>query len=83
MRQTGGSALGLISTRSTPASSATLWASLMLTIPIGSPSKPDKRTSGTPVISSLILLGAGCRPAALLIFMTYSSNNFRLRSEIC
>lgn len=83
MRHTGGSAFGLISTRSTPASSASSCASLRLTMPITSPSNPLRRTSGTPTMSSLILFAAALRASVFLIFMTYSSNIFRLRSEIC
>ena len=56
IRQTGGSAFGLISTRSTPASSAFSSASRALIMPNCSPSKPVKRTSGTR-ISSLIRFG--------------------------
>lgn len=51
-----GSALGLISTKSTPASSAFSRASLRLTIPSCSPSRPVKRTSWAR-ISPLIRLG--------------------------
>ena len=56
IRQTGGSALGLISTKSTPASSAFSIASLRLTIPSCSPSRPVKRTSWAR-ISPLIRFG--------------------------
>ncbi|AGO54934.1 hypothetical protein SOD_c19570 [Serratia plymuthica 4Rx13] len=56
IRQTGGSAFGLISTKSTPASSAFSRASFRLTIPICSPSTPVRRTSCAR-ISLLMRLG--------------------------
>jgi len=53
MRHTGGVACGAISTRSSSASSASLLAAAMLSIPICSPLAPMTRTSGA-VISALI-----------------------------
>ena len=52
--QTGGSAFGLISTKSNVLASAKACASVNVTTPNGSPSTPTKRTSLTLVISSLI-----------------------------
>ena len=48
-RQTGGTALGATSTKSTPASSAMRRASDVRTIPIWAPSTPVSRTSGTRI----------------------------------
>ena len=45
--QTGGSALGEISTRSSPTSAAMLMASRVDTTPIMSPFSPTRRTCGT------------------------------------
>lgn len=53
MRQTGGLAVGEISTKSNPPSSAVRRASRVETIPAWLPSTSIKRTSGT-VICSLI-----------------------------
>src|SRR5690606_11778565 len=55
IRQTGGSAFGAISTKSTPSCSARRKASAVLTIPSCSPSTPIRRTSGMR-ISALIRL---------------------------
>ena len=54
MRQTGGLAVGEISTKSKPPSSAARRASRVDTIPTWLPSTSIKRTSGT-LICSLIL----------------------------
>jgi hypothetical protein len=53
MRHTGGTACGAISTRSSSASSAALFAAAMLMMPSCSPSAPMTRISGA-FISPLI-----------------------------
>ncbi len=72
MRQTGGLAVGDISTKSNPSSSAARRASLVDTIPAWLPSTSIKRTSGT-VICSLIRARSFSRLVGAL--MVYSSSS--------
>src|SRR5688572_16215306 len=86
MRQTGGTAVGAISTRSSSASSAILFALARLTTPTCSPAAPIRRTSDA-VISPLIRASFSCamrayspvslllRRASLLRFLVFQTGN--------
>lgn len=76
MRQTGGFAVGDISTKSRPSSSAERRASLVDTIPAWLPSTSIKRTSGT-VICSLILARSFSRLVGALMVLSSSSLFYR------
>lgn len=78
MRQTGGSALGLISTRSTPASMANFKAASTDDRPSDSPSKPTNLISLQRISPLMRVLGAA-RPVFFTVFMVYSSKSFKLR----
>lgn len=67
MRHTGGFAVGDISTKSSPPSSAARSASRVDTIPAWLPSTSIKRTSGTLICSLILARSLSRRVDALMV----------------